>query len=181
MDIKTLIGKSVISEEEKAVHRLNQPDSGCMLFAITKVEKGGQVHAFYDRMKPLFDQLDYELKEQGFSLNEYAQKTIKDNMHSALEYVFANHREDNKCFCLIGSIEKWTNATVTMVEGLVSQVITMNFCEIEVEDTEVFDVNKVKTLSVVTVPLTNHGILDIAGNFINVRQILVHSAKNMGN
>lgn len=173
MDLDKLIGKPVLSHEEKVVHEFESKEFTSIGLSLPfRLTDNKYKTEMFDSVKPLVDQLILEINNRGYKVNPYGARFIELTMRDVVNYITEREGKKPDGILMLGSIAKFEGATFHPDPALVSYVVSLNFCEIINAGKEEFDVRDIQTLTAVEVPLTANGILQHVGATTTVPKLI---------
>lgn len=173
MDLDKLIGKPALSYEEKVVHDFESKEftSIGLSLPFRNTDKNYKTGMF-ENIKPLVEQLIFEINSKGYKVNPYGARFIELTMRDVMNYITEREGKKPDGILMLGSIARFESATFNPDPEVVSYVVSLNFCEINNAGKDEFDVRDIQTLTAIEVPLTANGILHHVGATTTVPRLI---------
>lgn len=176
MDIKQIVGsETLISEEEKVSHHItSDKKAGATIFMLTKLDSVVETFDFYEKARPLLDQLEVDIQGQGLLLNAYGKHLVQKTLTEVVSFFKLHPEIKCEAVVLMGSVEKWDADfdTPAVKSKDTAYVLTLNICKLEKVIGDHFMVNDLETVTILTVPLTSCGFMERIGAHITAVEFL---------
>jgi hypothetical protein len=181
-DIKQLTANPVITEEETASRRLMDKKTETVIGMLVNLQDTDEsVKTTFKKLGPMVEQVLFDLKNEGFKINDYAMRFLEKTADEIDTYIMSDCVDENsRKTCVILTIERLQGVTYASDTTIVSYLLVLNFMQVKNGDrkTPSFVASDAHTLAVVTVPLTKTGILDYVGEKTELVDVIKLAGKS---